>query len=155
MIATNIDTFECIKRRENVEQREQSSDAMTSSSPHVKPDSDIPNEFKKWVRELNTLQKASNRKEEAITNSDPSFLIASKLVRNGITVLTPVEEALEIMTNKQNAGDTMELTIVMQKLPQQWSLYRIVLQHNAKDYFRKHLTETTDFMQRRMQLLRS
>ncbi len=107
----------------------------------------IPNEFKKWVRELNTLQKASIRKEEAITNSDPSFLIASQLVRNGITVLTPVEDALEIMKNKQNAGDTIELAIVMQKLPQQWSLYRIVLQHNAKDYFRKHLTETTDFMQ--------
>ncbi len=119
---------------------------MASSLPFHAPDSAIPKGFRLWVRELDALHQASKKKEAEITNEDPSLLIASELVKNGITINSSVEDALEIMAHRQNMSDTIPLAVVMDKLPQQWSLYRIALQHNARDYFREHLTEAPDFM---------
>ncbi len=131
----------------SVESTASDAENMTSSTPFVNPNADIPSAFESWVRDLDAVQKASKRKEAEITNTDPSILIANELARHGITVNTSVEYALELMEDKQQLGETIEISVVMEKLPQQWSTYRIALQQNARDYFRQHLTEAPDFME--------
>lgn len=119
---------------------------MAAAVAILSPFESINSVFESWIETLNAQQSVSTVKEQLVLNPDHAELIAGELIRHGITIGHSVEGALEKMKALQIKKDSVELSILMTELPQQWEIYRINVQQNAQAYFETHRHIVPDFM---------
>jgi hypothetical protein len=101
-----------------------------------------------WWQYLVEEERISSGKQEELVIFDHTLLIAKELLRQGITIDHPVQSALNKLTKLQTKGDTLELAVLLNELPEQWDRYRVVMQQLAREYFTQFQHIAPDFRER-------